>query len=137
MEGGRVSPSYGQGRYGDVPPGAPDIVAMSVLPIRLPHHTIGSRLPRTFPPNAVSVEEQGNDHCGGEPSRCVQSWQRTFWSAHSGETRTPPSVTRGRGRQERQMRALCVAGSSVLSGCISAAPSLGWLSVNSLPDRPQ
>ena len=24
------------------------------------------------------LEEQGDDHCGSEPSRCVQSWQGTF-----------------------------------------------------------
>ena len=43
----------------------------------------------------------------------------------------------GEGRQERRIRAFCVAGSSALSGCVSAVPSLAWWSANSLPDRPQ
>ena len=73
MEGGRVSPTYGQRRYGVVPPKAPDIVAISVLQIRLPHLTIGRRHSQRFPPNAASVEEQGDDHCGCEPRRGVQS----------------------------------------------------------------
>ena len=63
-EDGRVRPSYGHGRYGVVPSRAPDIVAMSVLQIRLPHHTIGRRHPWRFPPNAASVVEQGDGHCG-------------------------------------------------------------------------
>ena len=81
-QGGRVRPSYGQGRYGVVPPIALDIVAISVMQIRLPHHPIGRRHPRRFQPNAASVEEQGDDHCGSGPSRCFQSWKRTFRSAH-------------------------------------------------------
>ena len=40
MEGGRVRPSFGQGRYGVVPPRAPVIVSICVLLIRLPHHKI-------------------------------------------------------------------------------------------------
>ena len=91
VESWRVRPSYGQGRYGVVPLRAPNIVAISFLQIRLPHHTIGRR---RFPPNAASVKEQGDDHCGNEPSRCLQSWQRTFWSAHLGEMCTPPSAVR-------------------------------------------
>ena len=89
MEGGRIRPSYCQGQYGVVPPRVPDIVAIIVQQIRLPLHTSGRRHPRRFP---ASVEEQGDDHCGGEPSRCVSSWQRTFRSAHQGETCTLPSA---------------------------------------------
>ena len=37
--GGRVRPSYDHGRYGVVPPRALDIVAISIPPIRLSHHT--------------------------------------------------------------------------------------------------
>ena len=39
--GGRVRPSHGQGRYGVVPPKAPDIMAICAPQIRLPQHTIG------------------------------------------------------------------------------------------------
>ena len=92
MEGGRVPPSYGQGRYGVVQPKATDIVAISVLQIRLTLHTIGRQLPRRFPPSAASVEEQGADHSRSKASRCVQSWQRSFQSAHHGEMCTPPSA---------------------------------------------
>ena len=66
VEGGRVRPSYGQGRYGVVPPRALDIVAMCVMQIRLIHHTIGRRNPRRFPPNAASVDEHCDGHCGSE-----------------------------------------------------------------------
>ena len=78
MEGGRFRPSHGQGRYGVDLSKAPDIVAISILLIRLPHHTIGRGHPRRFPLIAASVEEQGDDHCGSQPSLCVQFWQRTF-----------------------------------------------------------
>ena len=63
MDDGRVRPSYGQGRYGVVPPSAPDIVAMSVLQIQLPHHTVGRPHRWRFQLNAASGEEQGDDHC--------------------------------------------------------------------------
>ena len=46
MEDGRVRSSYGHGRYGFVAPKVPDIVAISVLHIRLPHHTIGDGILR-------------------------------------------------------------------------------------------
>ena len=78
MEGGQVCPSYGQGRYCVIPPRAPDSVVICVMQIRLPHHTIGGRHPLRLSPNAASDEEQGDDHCGSERSRCVPSWQRTF-----------------------------------------------------------
>ena len=94
MEGGRVRPSYGQGRYGVVPPRAPFIASISVLQIPLPHNTIGRRRSRRFPSTAASDEEQGDDHCGSEPSRYVQSWQRAYRSAHQGETYTPQSAVR-------------------------------------------
>ena len=55
MEGGRVRPLYGQGRYGVDPQKAPNIVAISVLLIRLPHHTIRKRHPHRFPPNSASI----------------------------------------------------------------------------------
>ena len=127
-------PSYGQARCGVVPPKAPDIVAIIVVQIRLPHHPIGRRHPRRFPPSAVSVEEQGDDHCddhcdrhcddhcdrhcGSEPSGCVQSSQRTFRSAHQGDVYTSHSrlCWMGGGRKEGRVRALCEAGSSALSG---------------------
>ena len=140
VEGGQVRPSYGQGRYGVVPPRALYIVAISVLQIWLPHHTIGSRRPQKFPPNAASVEEQGDDHCWSEPSRCLPSWKRTFQSAHKGERHVyllQPSMLDGRGRQERRMRAICVAALSALSGCVSAAPSLARWSASLLPGRSQ
>ena len=82
VEGGRVRPSYIQGRYGVVPPKAPDIVAIIARLIRLQYHTIGRRHPRRLPPNATSVEEQSDDHCESDPCRCVQSLQMTFRSAH-------------------------------------------------------
>ena len=59
MGGGHVCPLHGQGRYGVVPPKAQDIVAICVLHIRFPHHTIGRWHPLRFPPNATSFEEQG------------------------------------------------------------------------------
>ena len=93
MEGGRVRPSHGQGRYGVAPPKTQVIVAICVLQIRLPHHSISRRHPRRFPTSAASDEEHGDDHCGSEPSRCVQSWQRTFRSAHQLVTCTPPSTS--------------------------------------------
>ena len=74
-EGGWVRPSHGHGRYGVVPPKEPDIIAISVLLIPLPHHTTGRR---RLPSNAVSIGEQGDDNSGSEPSRCVRSWQRTL-----------------------------------------------------------
>ena len=89
MEGGRVRPSCGKGRYGVVPPRAPDIVAMSVLQIRLPHHTIGRRHPGLLQPNAASVEEQLTSALVQEshfPRRFGTSWKMTFLSAHQGET---------------------------------------------------
>ena len=92
MEGGRVCPLYGHGRYGVVPPKAPDILPISVLQIPLPHHTIGRRHPWRFPPNAAIVEVQGDDHCEREPCWCVPSWNRRFQSAHLGETCTPTPV---------------------------------------------
>ena len=63
VEGGQVRPSYGQGHYGVVTPKVPDIVAISVLQIRLPHHTISRWNPQRFAPNAASIEEQDDDHC--------------------------------------------------------------------------
>ena len=71
MESGRVRPSHGQGRYCVVSPKEPNIVDMKFLPIRFPRQTIGRRHPRRFPQNSASVEEQGDDHCGSEPSRCI------------------------------------------------------------------
>ena len=94
VEGGRVRPSHGLGRYGVVPPKAPDIVAIGDLLIRIPHHTISRRHPWRFAPSAANVEEQVDDHCGSEPCRCIQSWQRTFRSAHQGEMCTPRSAVR-------------------------------------------
>ena len=67
----RVRPSNGQGRYAVIPPTAPDIVALCALQIRLPHHTIGGWHPWRLPPNAASVEEQDDDHCGNESSRFI------------------------------------------------------------------
>ena len=117
MEGGRFRPSCGQGRYGVIPPRAPDIVAICAQQIRLIHHTIGRRHPRRFPPNAASVKEQVDDHFGSESSRCVQSWQRTLRSAHQGKTCTLPSTAYvGSGGRQEQLGALCVSGSSALSG---------------------
>ena len=76
MEGGRVRPSYGQVRYGVLPRKESEIVTMSVLQIPLPHHTIGRRNPRRFSPNAACVEEQGDDHFGGEaPSVAHVGWE--------------------------------------------------------------
>ena len=92
MEGGRIRPSYGQGRYGVVQSKAPDIACLCVLDILLHHHTIGRRRPWRFPPNAFNVVEQGDNHCESEPSRCVLSWQRTFRSGHQGVTGTPLRV---------------------------------------------
>ena len=108
MEGGRVRPSYGQGRYGVVPTRAPDIVDISVLQIRLHRYTIGRRHRRRFPANASSVEEQGDDtaeasqvgafHLGkGRFDQLI--WERRV---HLNQ----PMVLDGRGRQERRMRAL-------------------------------
>ena len=68
MESERVRPWYSQGRYGVVPSRESDIVAMSVLQIRLPRRTMGRRHPRRLPQNADSVEEHGDDLCGSEPS---------------------------------------------------------------------
>ena len=90
----KLLPLYGQGRYGVVPPKALDIADICVLQIRILHHTFGRRHPQRFPPNAASFKEQVDDHCRSEPSQCVQSWQRTFRSAHQGEARTPPSAAR-------------------------------------------
>ena len=92
LDGGRVLPSHGQSRYCVVPSRAPDIVALSVVQIRLPHHTIYRRQSRRFPPNTTSIEEQVDDHCGSESSRRFLSWQSTFRSAHQGETCSPPSA---------------------------------------------
>ena len=86
VEGGRVRPSHGKGRYGVVSSKAPYIVAICVLQIRLPHHTIGRRHPLRSPPNAVSVEEQDDGHCGSEHSVmakdvsiCSSSFSRSCW----------------------------------------------------------
>ena len=62
MEGGRVRQSHGLGRYCDIPPSAPDIVAIGVLQTLFYHHAIRKRHRRRFPPSAASVEEQGVDH---------------------------------------------------------------------------
>ena len=98
MYGERLRPSYGQGRYNVVPPRAPEIVDIyiyvCVLQIRLTHHVIGKHHPRKFSPNTASVEEQGDDLCRNEPSRGVPTWQRTFRSAHRGETYAPLSAAR-------------------------------------------
>ena len=94
MYAGQVRPSHGQGRYGVVPPRAPDIVDICVLKIRLPHHIISTRHHRRFSANAASVEEQGDDNCGSGQSRCVPSWRMTFISTNQGETGTPPSAAR-------------------------------------------
>ena len=106
MVSGRVRPLYGQGRNCDVTQRAPDIIAIYVLQIRLPHHTIGRRHTRRLQSNAASVEEQGDDHWGSEQSRCVPSLKITSRFAHQGEKYTPPSSARDGlegGRQERQM----------------------------------
>ena len=117
MEGGQVQPLHGQGRYGTVPPTAPDIIALRVLPIPLPHHAIGRCHSRTLPPNAASIKEQGDEHCGSVPSRCIPSWERKFWSAHQGEMYTLSySCSCWMGVQERWMIVLHVAASSTLSG---------------------
>ena len=62
VKGGRVRLVYGQSRYGVVPPRAPDIVAISALVYRLLHSTVGKRQPGRYPRNAVSFDEQGEDH---------------------------------------------------------------------------
>ena len=118
MEGRQVCHLYGQGDYGVVPLKALDIAAICVPQIRLPHHTIDRRHPWRLPPNSVSAEEQGGDHCGSQTSWHVPSWKRTFWSAHQGDTYIPYSRSHWMGgvRQEQQMRALHVAASSALSG---------------------
>ena len=43
VERGQIRSIYDQGSYGVVPPKAPDIAGIRVLPIRLPHHTIDRR----------------------------------------------------------------------------------------------
>ena len=110
----------GLGRYGIVPTKVLDTIALHVLPIPLSHHSIGRRHSRSLPPNTASVEEQGDDQCGSEPSRNVLSWERTFQSDIQGETYTPSS-----------------AASSMLSGCVSMAPSLAWWSACWLHGRTQ
>ena len=89
-----VRPSYGQGRYGVVPPRAQNIAATSALQTLSPLHTIGRVHPRRLLPNAASVEEQGDDHCGSESCRYAQSWLRMLRSDYQGDTCTPPSAAR-------------------------------------------
>ena len=96
MEGGRVRPSHTHGRCGVVPSRAPDIVGIFALQIRIPHHTFGRRHPQRFPMNFPSVEEQGYDQSGSDPSQCVPSWNRMFRSAQLGQTCTPTSASRAR-----------------------------------------
>ena len=68
---------------------------MCVLPISFPHHTIVRRRPQRYPPNAASVEEQGDDHCGNEPCLCVPSWRSAPRSAHQGEMCIPSTTHAG------------------------------------------
>ena len=84
----------------------------------LPTVTVGDPAAKRQLPfgSAARVKEQGDDHSGSEPNRCVPSWQRTFRSAHQRETLPKSIVLDGMGRQERRMRALRVAASSALSG---------------------
>ena len=118
MEGGRVRLSHSQGRYGVVPPKAPDIVAISVLQIRPTRHTVGTRHPLRFPSYAASVEERrvmanakashvGALTLGKRPfdissgRDVLTSFSRTCWM---------------RGLQKGRMRDIHAGGSSVLSG---------------------
>ena len=94
MEGGRVRPSYGQGRYGVVPPRVPDIAVICVLLIQFLHHTFGRRHPRRLSPNTAIVEEHGDDHSGSKPSRCALSLERTFLYGHHGKIYTPHLAAR-------------------------------------------
>ena len=73
MIGGRVRSPYGRGRHGVVLPRASDIIVISVLPTRLPHHTNGRRHPRSIPPNTASIKEQGDEHCGAKRVKPVRS----------------------------------------------------------------
>ena len=88
MKGDLIRSSYGYDTYGVVPPVAPDFIAICVLLIPLPHHTISRRHPRILLPNAAS----GGDRCECKPSRCVSPRKRKFRSAHQGETCTSPSA---------------------------------------------
>ena len=116
VEGRRVWPSYGQGRYGVVPPRTPDILAICVQQNRLPHHTIGRQHPQRFPPNAASVKQQGDDHCESEPSRFRLGKGRFGLLILERCLHLQPHVLDGRVRQEWRMKALRVAASSALSG---------------------
>ena len=110
-----------------------DRVEIGALPKRLLSQTFGRRHPRRFPTNDASDVEQVDDHCAR-----VLSKQRTSQSAYQWDVLISCSRMwrMGRVRQKRRMKNLRVTASYVLPSWVSAAPSLAWWSVNSLPDRP-
>ena len=60
-------------RYGVVLPRAPDIIAIFVLLTQLSHYTISRQHHQRLPPNAASVEEQGEHYCRSKPIRRISS----------------------------------------------------------------
>ena len=139
MEGGRVRPSHGQGRYGVVPSKAPDIVAISVLLIRLPHHTIGGRHRRSFPRNAANIEERVMITADASQVGAFSHGKGHF-DLIIGERRVhllQPLVL-------DEMEATETADESSPCGCFECVVvlnlcslRLAWWSANSLHDRPQ